>query len=85
MGHDLLSHDCNWVVGSVSRVRDRKPWSAVEHDVCVRCGNNLPSGRCVKAADRETARACGSTWSGDSPEPVVGFFNNAITVIPEGR
>jgi len=34
-----------------------------EHDVCVKPGNNLPRGQCVKVADRETAGVHGSRGS----------------------
>lgn len=35
--------------------------------------------QCVKAADRETARAHGSAWSGNSWEPVVRLYNFTAT------
>lgn len=48
-------------------------------DVCVMCGNNPPRGQCMKAADRETARACISARSRNSREPVLCFLNFTAT------
>lgn len=63
------------VAGSVGRVSGGKLCEAIEclgfvwlewpaeHDVCVRHGNNLPRGQCVKVAGRKTVRACGPRGS----------------------
>lgn len=68
LGYRMLRASTVWCGAMLAR--------PIDCDVCVRCGNNPTRGQCVKVAeaDRETAKASGFTWSGNSWEPFLPIF-----------